>query len=215
MIGQTDHLSILTRRIQAAWRLTIIACIFAYAFVLHYVVLGIPGIPYQLLTEHYFWRETATEIKQIAEEVRNQTGKEPIVVGMSKWSVASALSFYTHGEGTQLDIRSRNMFGDSGVMYEFWFPSQPPTDRPIIQVGMKRHDLEKTRTGIEVNEMLDRPGTIVLLNDMGLLYVEYIIVFLRDLKGWIYLQHSNIPNDNTNNYRKRLSSNTETTNQTL
>ncbi len=160
MIGQTDHLSILTRRIQAAWRLTIIACIFAYAFVLHYVVLGIPGIPYQLLTEHYFWRETATEIKQIAEEVRNQTGKEPIVVGMSKWSVASALSFYTHGEGTQLDIRSRNMFGDSGVMYEFWFPSQPPTDRPIIQVGMKRHDLEKTRTGIEVNEMLDRPGTI-------------------------------------------------------
>ncbi|WP_297325673.1 glycosyltransferase family 39 protein [Nitrosomonas sp.] len=162
MIGQTDHLSTLAKRIQAAWQPTIVVCIFAYAFVLHYVVLGIPGIPYHLFTEHYFWRETAAEIKQIAAEVKNQTGQEPIVVGMSKWSVASALYFYTHGDA-KLDIRSRNMFGDSGAMYEFWFPSQAPTDRPIIQVGMKRRHLEKTRKGhkgIDVKEMLEQPGAI-------------------------------------------------------
>jgi len=159
MIGQTDHLSTLAKRIQTAWRFTIITCIFAYAFVLHYVVLGIPGIPYHLFTEHYFWRETATEIKQIAAEVKDQTGKEPIIVGMSKWSVASALYFYTHGD-THLDIRSRNMFGGSGAMYEFWLPSQAPTSRPIIQVGMKRRHLEKFQTDIDVKTMLDQPGTI-------------------------------------------------------
>ena len=159
MIGQTDHLNALAKRMQAAWRFTIIACIFAYAFVLHYVVLGIPGVPYHLFTEHYFWRETATEIKQIAAEVRDQTGQEPIIVGMSKWSVASALYFYTHGDA-QLDIRSRNMFGDSGAMYEFWLPSQAPTSRPIIQVGMKRRHLEKISEDIDVKAMLDQPGII-------------------------------------------------------
>ena len=159
MIGQTDHLSAMAKRIQAAWRLTIIACVLAYAFVLHYVVLGIPGIPYQLLTEHYFWREAAAEIKQIVQEVRSQTGEEPIVVGMSKWSVASALTFYTHNDA-KLEVRSRNMFGESGAMYEFWFPSEPPTQRPIIQVGMKRRHLEQTPSGVDVKTMLDHPGNI-------------------------------------------------------
>jgi dolichol-phosphate mannosyltransferase len=159
MMSQTGYLSNWIKRLQTAWRLTIIACIFAYAFVLHYVVLGIPGIPYQFLTEHYFWREAAAEIKQIAAEVRHETGKEPIVAGMSKWSVASALYFYTHDDA-KLDIRSRNMFGDSGAMYEFWFPSQAPANRPVIQVGMKRGHLDETRTGINVITMLDQPGTI-------------------------------------------------------
>ncbi|PSJ16569.1 glycosyltransferase family 39 protein [Nitrosomonas supralitoralis] len=159
MIVHTDHLSAEFKRIQTAWRLTIVTCIFSYAFLLHYVVLGIPGIPYHLFTEHYFWRETASEIEQIAAEVRNQTSKEPIIVGMSKWSVASALYFYTHSDA-QLDIRSRNMFGGSGAMYEFWFPSQNPTDRPIIQVGMKRRHLEKIRPDIDVKTMLDQPGAI-------------------------------------------------------
>lgn len=159
MIGQTGHVSTFVRRIQASWRLTIIACIFAYAFVLHYVVLGIPGIPYHLFTEHYFWRETADEIKEIAAEVKQQTGQDPIIVGMSKWAVASALYFYTHGD--QLDIRSRNMFGDSGAMYEYWLPSKGSSDRPIIQVGMKRRHLEKIRSKTtDVSPMLVNPGAI-------------------------------------------------------
>jgi dolichol-phosphate mannosyltransferase len=162
MMGQTDQLSLLAKRLQAAWQFTIVACVFSYAFVLHYLVLGIPGIPYHLFTEHYFWQEAATEIKKITAEVKDQTGKDPIVVGMSKWSVASALYFYTHGD-TKIDIRSRNMFGDSGAMYDFWFPSHAPTNRPIIQVGMQHSHIEKTRKdpgGLDVKAMLIQPGDI-------------------------------------------------------
>ncbi len=159
MIGQNHQLNSFAKRIQAGWRITIIACALTYAFVLHYVVLGIPGIPYQLLTEHYFWRETADEIKQIAATVKNQTGQDPVIVGMSKWSVASALYFYTHDKA-KLDIRSRNLFGDSGAMYEFWYPDQTATDRPIIQVSMTRNHIEKTRSGIDAKQMLIQPGTI-------------------------------------------------------
>lgn len=157
MMGQEIRTG-MAQRIYQYWRPTIVACTFIYAFVLHYIVLGIPGIPYQVFTEHYYWRETVAEIEQIAEEVEHETGKKPIVVGMSKWSVASALYFYN--KGNNLDIRSRNMFGDSGAMYDFWFPSQKPTTRPIIQVGMKRKHLEHNRSGEKFDPMLDQPGEI-------------------------------------------------------
>ena len=158
-IVQAGQLGALAKRMQTAWRLTIVSCTLTYAFVLHYVVLGIPGVPYSWFTEHYFWREAASEITRIAERVKYQTGQEPIIVGMSKWSVASALYFYTWGN-EKLDIRSRNMFGDSAAMYEFWTPSQIPTSRPIIQIAMNPYHLEKTQSGIDIKAMLDHPGPI-------------------------------------------------------
>ncbi len=160
MIVQTNHFSPMAKRLQSAWQPTIIAYIFAYALVLHYIVLGIPGVPYPpQLTKHYYWRETAAEIEQIVEAVKNRTGKEPIVVGMSKWSVASALAFYTQ-ESTHMDIRSRNLFGESGAMYDYWHPSQPPTNRPIIQVGMKPKHLDQTHHGGDIRHILKQPGAI-------------------------------------------------------
>ena len=47
-----------------------------YALALHYVVLGIPGIPYVGFSEHYFWRETTREVERLAAEVEQQTGKK-------------------------------------------------------------------------------------------------------------------------------------------
>ena len=160
MMGKTGDLQNVARRLRSAWKPTIVATIFFYAFVLHYVVLGIPGVPYPDLMKHYFWRETTREIEQVVEEVRRQTGQNPIVVGMSKWSVASALSYYKQS-GNDMDIRSRNMFGGSGAMYDFWSPSQSPSTRPIILVGMKRNHLEHDQLGNDLGQMLDRPGPIL------------------------------------------------------
>lgn len=159
MIKQSANLPGLTGRLYAAWRPTIVICIFVYAFTLHYLVLGIPGVPYKFFSEHYFWRETTAEIEQIAEEVQQQTGSEPIVVGMSKWSIASALSFY-NSNNHKMEIRSRNMFGDDGAMYDFWFPSQSPTARPILLVGMKRQQVEHDRKGNNLEQMLKHPGPV-------------------------------------------------------
>jgi dolichol-phosphate mannosyltransferase len=160
MMGKTDNLQNIAHRIQSLWKPTILVTILCYAFILHYVVLGIPGVPYPPLMKHYFWRETTMEVEQIANKVRQQTGQEPIVVGMSKWSVASSLLFYNQS-GNNMDIRSRNMFGDSGAMFEFWSPSQLPSTRPIIMVSMKRNRLEHGRLGSDLSQMLDRPGPIL------------------------------------------------------
>lgn len=186
MIGNRSDSSNLTAKLKAAWQYTIIICVFTYALVLHYVVLGIPGVPYHSkLTEHYFWQEVVDEIKQIAEDVRDESGKLPIIVGMSKWSVASALAFYSHND-KQRDIRSRNMFGGSGSMYEIWFPEQKPIDRPIIQVGMKRRHIEKIqiqsgdkKISINTTEMLIQPGETksktILRHDMPVRKIYYRI----------------------------------------
>jgi dolichol-phosphate mannosyltransferase len=164
MMGHAGDFATLIRRVSAAWKPTIAVCLVLYAFVLHYVVLGIPGIPYVGFGEHYFWREATREIEGIKEEVQRQTGQKPIVVGMSRWSVASALSFYNTEEkpaGEWMDIRSRNMFSESGAMYDFWYPSEPPTTRPIILVGMRPGQLEGDVAGNDyITPKLVQPGPI-------------------------------------------------------
>ncbi len=145
--------------LQKLWRPTLIACLLGYTFTLHYLVLGIPGIPYSLFTQHYFWRETTAVVAQVADTVRQQTGQEPIIVGMSKWSIASSLYFYNHAH-RNLDIRSRNLFGDTGAMYDYWFPEQPPTTRPIVQIAMKPLHLDHIREGDNLKNMLIAPGEI-------------------------------------------------------
>jgi len=162
MMGQTGDLRAIARWLRSAWKPTIAICLFLYAFALHYLVLGIPGIPYQGIydgfPEHYFWREATQGVEQVVDEVRQQTGQEPIVVGMSKWSIASILTFYNRGK--PMEIRSRNMFGDSGAMYDFWYPSEPSTTRPIILVGMWPHNLERTRDDRDIGKMLMDPGPV-------------------------------------------------------
>jgi dolichol-phosphate mannosyltransferase len=161
MMGQARSSGFLSR-LQAGWKPTIAICLFLYAFSMHYLVLGIPGIPYQGIykgfPEHYFWREATKDVEQIAEEVRQETGQEPIVVGMSKWSIAAILSFYNRGK--PMEIRSRNMFGDSGAMYDFWYPAEPPTARPIILVGMWPDNLERTRQDQDIGTMLVDAGPV-------------------------------------------------------
>lgn len=161
IMGRGGELRTIASRVRAAWRPTIAVFLFLYAFALHYVVLGIPGIPYVGFSQHYFWREATHEVEQIVETVQNQTGQKPIVVGMSRWSVATSLAFYNKSEnGEPMDIRSRNLFGDEAAMYDFWYPSEPPTSRPIILVGMKPKELERNRQGHEIGPMLVQPGPI-------------------------------------------------------
>ncbi|HVW64157.1 MAG TPA: hypothetical protein VHB01_04015 [Nitrosospira sp.] len=98
-----------------------------HATLLHYAVLGLPWVPYpSFVMNNYFWHAASNEIEKIEADLRHSTGREPIVVGMNKFSAASALAFYDH-DGGAMEVRSRNMFGGSAVMYELWHPSQLPT----------------------------------------------------------------------------------------
>ena len=177
MMGSAGNWRDVTNRVVAAWKPTIAICLFLFAVALHYVVLGIPGVPYKGFAEHYFWREATVEVEQLADEIQRQTGQKPIVVGMSKWSVSAALSFYGN-KSDPMDIRARNMFHQSAAMYDFWYPSEPATTRPILLVGMKPHQLEHDIDGVDnITPSLVRPGPtqklIVYRNDRPLRLIYY------------------------------------------
>lgn len=113
----------------------------------------------RFVMNNYFWREASHEIEKIEAGLRQRTGKEPIVVGMNKFSAASELAFYNH-DGGAMQVRSRNMFGGAAVMYELWHPSERPTSRPIILVGTKRQELEYDSEGKPLERWLHQPGPI-------------------------------------------------------
>ncbi len=158
MIGQKHILKNISVWLSAAWQPMIIISLLTYAFILHYATLGIPGLPYQFLSEHYFWKETTAEVEKIVDETQQVTGKMPIVVGMSKWSIASALAFYNNDH--TLDIRSRNLFGEHAAMYNFWYPSEPSTSRPILLIGMKPQALKSNPLIKDFEKMLINLGEI-------------------------------------------------------
>lgn len=161
MITQNALFQKAAERLRIAWQPTIIISLLAYAFVLHYVTLGVPGLPYQVGNEHYFWKETTTEIEKIVEAIENKTGETPVVVGMSKWSVASALAFYQQSHPAW-DIRSRNLFGKHAAMYSFWNPSTLPITRPILLIGMTQQALStaSSESDVDLEQLLITPGDI-------------------------------------------------------
>ena len=184
MMGNTNNLQNITYRLQSLWKPTILMTVFFYAFTLHYVVLGIPGIPYPTsITKHYFWRETTLEIERIVNNIRQKTGQEPIVVGMSKWSVASSLLFYNENKDS-MEIRSRNMFNDSGAMFEIWNPSGLPSTRPLVMVSMKPNRLVHTRLGDDFNQILTHPGPI-LYRPITRNNKELRVVYYRIAQGYL------------------------------
>jgi dolichol-phosphate mannosyltransferase len=181
MIGQPGNWQGISRWVLAAWKPTIAVCLVFYAVALHYVALGVPGIPYMGFPEHYFWREATPEVEKLAEEIQRQTGQKPVVVGMSKWSVSAALSFYGQ-KSNPLEIRARNMFHQSAAMYDFWYPSEPATTRPILLVGMKPHQLEHDVHGVDnITPSLVRPGPtqelVIYKNDRPLRRIYYRVAY--------------------------------------
>lgn len=179
MMGQTGQAGTVMRRLQNAWKPTITLALLLYATVLHYAVLGLPWVPYpNFVMNNYFWREASHEIEKIEAGLRRSTGKEPIVVGMNKFSAASELVFYDH-DGGAMQVRSRNMFGGAAAMYELWHPSERPTSRPIILVGTKRQELEYDSEGKPLERWLHQLGPIrshvILREDVPLRRVYYRI----------------------------------------
>ena len=111
-----------------------------YGGLLHYAALGLPIDIKKDITAHYFWKETAKELHQLEQTVEEQSGQKPLIVGLSKWSIASALRFYDQDKQVN-NIVSRNAVGRTATMYEQWTNPNQWQTKPVIYIAFEPSDL--------------------------------------------------------------------------
>jgi dolichol-phosphate mannosyltransferase len=143
----------LLRSIQKAWPATIVVMMLLYGATLHYVTLGLPGIPYPQNLSYMGWYDLGRQLERIEDEVERQTGKEPLVVGIDPYKTASGLAFYRTRAHMLKDDRdtsegisnttSRHLFGRNGLMYRYWLPSKDLQGANMIVVSDSFDELMK------------------------------------------------------------------------
>jgi dolichol-phosphate mannosyltransferase len=135
-----------------------------YSVGLHYLALGLPGVGYSSRLElvPVGWRDLGRQINAIADDIRRQTGMEPVIVGMDRYELASQLAFYAPDHARSVkETSSRNLFGQGGLMYERWTSSLAVGNRTLLLVAWDPHDISDELTAPYV-ATLDPPKEGVL-----------------------------------------------------
>lgn len=159
MVAGGAKLSGLQARIRAAWMPTLVTMLLIYAAGLHYVALGLPGVGYNKHNEliPVGWREFSRQVLDNAATVRGAGGKEPLIVGMDRYAIASELAFYgAEQRDAPVATSSMHLFGGMGLMYELWMPAKLQEGRTLLLIAWDPKEL----TGKLVESHAERWGPV-------------------------------------------------------
>ncbi len=135
---------LLSFRMTALWAATIPIALILYGAGLHYLALGLPGVPYpnSLGNLPIAWREFADTARQIKERVQSTTGHKPLLVGMDRYFLSSELAFYDRESGDSVqNTAGRSLFGGNSLMYNYWISRCRQTGRTVLMFGFYRRQL--------------------------------------------------------------------------
>ncbi|TSJ64481.1 glycosyltransferase [Starkeya sp. 3C] len=121
-----------------------IALVF-YGLALNYLASGVPGIGYVvgLPTLPVAWREFGREAAGLAQEVRQETGQEPLMIGLDTYNIASQLAFYGSGDDRRTgNSVGRGIVGLPDLMYGYWHRPEALRGRPAIMISVKRRHID-------------------------------------------------------------------------
>jgi dolichol-phosphate mannosyltransferase len=153
------------------WRTTVIVVLLLFGALMHYLVLGLPGLSYpknKLGLPALGWPALGVKIQAVVDDVARETGLEPLVVGLNADRLSSWLAFYRsramarngarNTGAAAFDTAGPNLFGGArSHMYGLWFPSlNQYRDRPLILIGDRPEQLD-------VHPKRRRLGTILEL----------------------------------------------------
>jgi dolichol-phosphate mannosyltransferase len=134
-----------------SWGPVMAALVIIYGGMLHYVTIGIPGVPYlKDMALPVAWAQMGEAVEEIENAVESENGNEPLVVGMDKYFIASGLAFYRHSpvknvmEGVE-HTTSRNLLGKDALMYDYWHFSELQIGRTAIMVSFRPKDLSEDK----------------------------------------------------------------------
>jgi dolichol-phosphate mannosyltransferase len=140
--AQKDRCGAFVSAIRRLWMPTIISMMLLLGAVFHFLALGFPGIPYpRHISDIAGWKDLQRQIAGIESATRAQTGTMPLIVGMDRYNISSELAFYGAPDGPSRTA-GRNLFGQSGLMYAYWFPQSEQHGKTIIAVARERGPLE-------------------------------------------------------------------------
>ncbi|MBT8355477.1 MAG: glycosyltransferase family 39 protein, partial [Desulfofustis sp.] len=145
--------SICMMAIRELWRFTIPLLILAFAVGAHYLTMGLPGIPHPPGPVLIGWNNLAAEVEMLADELEQESGSRPIVVGMDHYQITSGLAFYRTqnaqgGDGPDSSVTvgqsvGWHLFGFNARMYSSWFDVQEWQPVDVIAVASKKSRLEQ------------------------------------------------------------------------
>ncbi len=134
-----------------AWPATIVTCLIFYGAALHYLSLGLPGVPYPKNSFLLGWQSFGREIEALVEQMEHETNDKISVVGMDRNRIASGLAFYrtkaieSSSESADrkpaFETSSWHLFGGKSLMYEHWFPLQEQNGKALLLVSKSTDNL--------------------------------------------------------------------------
>jgi dolichol-phosphate mannosyltransferase len=146
-------------RFQRAWKLTVPLLMVIHGALLHHSALGLPGIPPVIENLGMSWSDLARQVEQIEQEVEARTGREPLIVAVDKYAVASELAFYDpNGDGVH-ETAAQNLLGRHGLMYERWFRPSDLRGKDMVLISDERRRLDSS----PVTTRFERLGPIRVL----------------------------------------------------
>jgi len=152
--------SICLMAVHQLWRLTLPVLILVIGVALHYVTLGLPGIPHPPGPFLIGWDELAAEVENLADRVEGESGQRPIVVGMDHYQITSGLAFYRTKNAHKNGLSNKSagieqsvgwhLFGHNSRMYRLWFDAKDWQPVDVIAVASKKSRLEQQAFKTEV-----------------------------------------------------------------
>lgn len=143
--------SIVLRWCQRAWPKMLLLCLLFYAAAFQYLGSGLPAARYPHNVHLIGWRDFGPTIEAVVARIENETGEQILVAGMDRNRIASGLAFYrAYGRAADASPRhpatttaSEHLFGEVGLMYEFWFPVEQQAGKTLLLVGASHSALER------------------------------------------------------------------------
>ena len=130
------------------WKPTVITLPAIYTAAIAYLLLGTPGTKVDSeMALPVAWHEMGDRVEQIEHEIWEETGSEPIIVGMDRYWISSQLSFYDDPEDDSVSTQEfggRFLVGEKSLMWDTWLPPSKARGRNIVLVDFDRGNLDKS-----------------------------------------------------------------------
>jgi len=121
-----------------AWRPTMVLLLLLYGGALYYLYTGLPGLsPIKAMKLPVAWREMGKEVQTLKQQVRTETGNDPVIVGLGAYFISSELSFYLPGGNIPGHVSGQHLFGKRSLMWSRWVPISTVTGKAVMIIDFE------------------------------------------------------------------------------